>query len=54
MVKGYDIDIQIDGGINLTTAPRVVEAGANVLVAGSFTFKGDVAKNISDLRNAVK
>ncbi len=54
MIKGYDIDIQIDGGINLTTAPRVVEAGANVLVAGSYTFKGDIAKNILDLRNAIK
>jgi ribulose-phosphate 3-epimerase len=54
LVKGYDIDIQVDGGINLETAPKVVEAGANVLVAGSFTFKGDIAKNISDLRNCVK
>lgn len=54
MVKGYDIDIQIDGGINLITAPRVVEAGANILVAGSFTFKGDIAQNIFDLRDAIK
>ena len=54
MISDYNIDIQIDGGINLETAPRVVEAGANVLVAGSFTFKGDITKNISDLRNAVK
>lgn len=54
MVKDYPIDIQIDGGINLETAPRVVKAGANVLVAGSFVFKGDVAKNISDLRNSIK
>ena len=54
MIKGYEIDIQIDGGINLITAPRVVEAGANILVAGSYTFKGDIAKNISDLRQAIK
>lgn len=54
MIKGYNIDIQIDGGINLTTAPKVVEAGANILVAGSYTFKGEIAKNITDLRNAVK
>ncbi|MPW25333.1 ribulose-phosphate 3-epimerase [Alkalibaculum sp. M08DMB] len=53
MIKGYNIDIQIDGGINLETAPKVVEAGANVLVAGSFTFKGDIAKNISALISAV-
>ncbi|MFZ7134684.1 MAG: ribulose-phosphate 3-epimerase [Eubacteriales bacterium] len=53
-VKDYSIDIQIDGGINLETAPKVVRAGANVLVAGSFTFKGDIEKNITDLRNAIK
>lgn len=32
-------DIQVDGGINLETGKRVVEAGANVLVAGNFVFK---------------
>lgn len=53
MLKGYDIDIQIDGGINLQTAPRVVKAGANILVAGSYIFKGDVKKNVMDLRRAI-
>ncbi len=33
-----DFDIQVDGGINCETAKTVVEAGANVLVAGSFVF----------------
>lgn len=33
------LDIQVDGGINETTAVTAVEAGANVLVAGSFVFK---------------
>jgi ribulose-phosphate 3-epimerase len=32
------IDIEVDGGINLETAPQVVKAGANVLVAGSAIF----------------
>ncbi|HCX65915.1 MAG TPA: ribulose-phosphate 3-epimerase [Eubacteriaceae bacterium] len=54
MIDGRDIDIQVDGGINLETAPKVVDAGANVLVAGSFTFKGDIKKNVSDLRDSVK
>ncbi|NTW71003.1 MAG: ribulose-phosphate 3-epimerase [Eubacteriaceae bacterium] len=54
MVKDYNIDIQVDGGVNLEIAPKVVEAGANVLVAGSFTFTGDINKNIRDLRNCVK
>ena len=36
-----DLDIEVDGGINDQTAPQVVEAGANVLVAGSFIFKSE-------------
>ena len=35
------VEIEVDGGINLETAPSVVEAGANILVAGSYTFKGE-------------
>lgn len=38
---GRDIDLQVDGGINAETAPLVIEAGADVLVAGSAAFKGD-------------
>lgn len=34
-----DVDIQVDGGIDASTAPSVVSAGANVLVAGSAVFK---------------
>ncbi len=34
------IDIEVDGGISTETAPKVVRAGANVLVAGSAVFKG--------------
>ena len=33
--KNLEIDIEVDGGINLKTAPRVKEAGANILVAGT-------------------
>src|SRR2546427_817722 len=36
---GLDLDVQIDGGIKLETAPRAVEAGANVLVVGSAIFE---------------
>ena len=38
-----DLPIQVDGGINVETAPLMVEAGARVLVAGSAVFKGDPA-----------
>jgi ribulose-phosphate 3-epimerase len=34
-------DLQVDGGIDPSTAPAVVEAGANVLVAGSYIYKSD-------------
>jgi ribulose-phosphate 3-epimerase len=54
LVGGRDIDIEVDGGVTLETAPLVVKAGANVLVAGSAVFKGtDYAANIKAIRNAV-
>lgn len=37
--KGLNTLIEIDGGVNLETGKRLLEAGANVLVAGSFVFK---------------
>jgi ribulose-phosphate 3-epimerase len=36
--KIYSKDIQVDGGINDKTAKSVIEAGANILVAGSYFF----------------
>lgn len=45
-----DIDLEVDGGINPETGKIAVNAGANVLVAGSFIFKGDVKKNMELLR----
>lgn len=54
MIAHRPIDIQVDGGINLETAKKAVAAGANVLVAGSFTFKGDVAENIRNLRETAR
>ncbi|MCE3232342.1 MAG: rpe [Rickettsiaceae bacterium] len=37
---GKNIDLEVDGGINPETAKKVIKAGADVLVAGSATFKG--------------
>ena len=48
-----EIFIEVDGGIDLQTATSAVQAGANVFVSGSFTFTGDVRKNLNDLREAV-
>ena len=53
LVFGRDIDIEVDGGITAETAPLVVKAGANVLVAGSAVFKGDAeayGRNISAIK----
>ncbi len=48
---GIDLDIEVDGGINAETAPLVTEAGANVLVSGSYLFKAeDMQKNVEILR----
>ncbi len=51
--QGLDIRLQVDGGVDAATAPRVIEAGADVLVAGTATFKGGpdhYASNIAGLR----
>jgi ribulose-phosphate 3-epimerase len=37
--SGYDIDLEVDGGVKPGTARKVVEAGADVIVAGSAVFK---------------
>ena len=45
-----DIDIQVDGGINAETAKKVKEAGANILVAGSYVFSGNYKEKIESLK----
>ncbi|MBN9290197.1 MAG: ribulose-phosphate 3-epimerase [Hyphomicrobium denitrificans] len=58
MVGARPIDIEVDGGVTPETAPEVVKAGANILVAGSAVFKGgseqSYAANIAAIRNATK
>jgi ribulose-phosphate 3-epimerase len=51
--RGLDVLIEVDGGVNAETARQCVDAGADVLVAGSATFKGGpdcYAANITALR----
>ena len=48
--EGLNIDLEVDGGINHETGKIAVNAGANILVAGSFIFKGDVKKNMGLLK----
>ena len=54
--RGYRTPIAVDGGIDTTTAPLVVKAGATVLVAGSSIYneKGTVAQNVAALRASIK
>jgi ribulose-phosphate 3-epimerase len=53
MLKGRNIELQVDGGIHPETAGRVVQAGAQVLVAGSAVFATpDYGRNIKALRTA--
>jgi len=50
---GRAIDLEVDGGIDTVTAPQAISAGANVLVAGTATFKGGpdhYAANIKALK----
>jgi ribulose-phosphate 3-epimerase len=61
MVADRPIHIEIDGGINLETAPLAIAAGADVLVAGNAVFSGGsvdtpavYANNISKLRSAAE
>jgi ribulose-phosphate 3-epimerase len=55
LAGGRPIDIEVDGGVTPETAPHVVRAGANALVAGSAVFKGGpeaYRANIAAIRNA--
>lgn len=52
--QGKEIDIQVDGGITLDNLQEVMEAGANIIVAGSSVYKGDVAQNVKDFLNRME
>lgn len=53
--KGLNIDIQVDGGIKLDNVKEVVDAGANVIVAGSAIFNTESIKDtVQAFRDAIK
>ena len=52
--KGLDFDIEVDGGIDDKTIHAAKEAGANVFVAGSYVFNGDVNERVQTLRAAIQ
>ena len=48
--KGLNVDIEVDGGVNLSNAKEILDAGANVLVAGSAVFNGAIESNIKEFK----
>ena len=54
--RGVAVEIEVDGGISVTTAPRCAAAGAHILVCGSSVYndKASVSDNLAALRKAVE
>ena len=52
--EDLDVDIQVDGGINDVTMETVIRAGANLLVAGSYVFKGNLASNVKQIKKKMQ
>ena len=51
--EGLDVNIQVDGGINDQTLTTVLDAGANLIVAGSYVFKGNLEENAKSVRKVL-
>lgn len=49
--ENLELDIEADGGINAENVAAIVEAGANVIVAGSAIFKNDISGNVREFLN---
>lgn len=52
--KGSKADIEVDGGINFENVETVMDAGANIIVAGSAVFSGDIDENVKRFLNILK
>ena len=52
--KNLETDIQVDGGIYVENVREVLDAGANVIVAGSAVFRGDAGENTAKFREILK
>jgi len=52
--KGLKIDIEVDGGINKDTIDDALDAGANIIVAGSAVFNGDISANVEALMEKMR
>jgi len=52
--KQCDIDIEVDGGISTANVKQVIDAGANIIVAGTAVFRGDIKKNVEDFKEVFR
>ena len=48
------MNIEVDGGINEGTLETVMKAGANIFVAGSWVFGGDIAENVRHIQKEIE
>ncbi len=52
--RNLDIDIEVDGGVNLDNVEDIIKAGANIIVAGTAVFSGDKANNVKMFNEKMK
>ena len=52
--QGLSVDVEVDGGIYLTNVREVLDAGVNVVVAGSAVFKGEPEQNTKEFMEILK
>ena len=52
--ENLNVDIEVDGGINEDTLETVMKAGANIFVAGSWVFGGDIATNVRHIQKEIE
>ena len=52
--ENLDVDIEVDGGLNEGTLETVMKAGANIFVAGSWVFGGDIAENVRYIQKEIE
>ena len=48
--SGREIELEVDGGVNLDNLREVIEAGADVIVAGSAVFGGSIEENVTEFK----
>lgn len=52
--RGLDLDIQVDGGVTADNIAHIKECGANIFVAGSAVFNGNIEANVKKLRKTME